>query len=174
MMNSNRTLLDGMAGPMISTNDDKEVGRLVVGVPGLAGAEIPVRTTLLARFVRSFRRAAAEHSSRVAAVRAHVYVPEDDNGRADVYLKLVNVGRQPLKVENLSLQQFSAGGGDEMVHSRVGTCHGLLSAARPRRSAHTRLAKKTSWNAPSAKAAKLVHWPRSRVPSRNWKPSVWW
>ena len=39
-------------------------------------------------------------------------MPEDDNGRLDVYLTLVNVSREPLQVEQLFLQQFSASGSE--------------------------------------------------------------
>ncbi len=93
-------------------DDDKEAGRLVVGVPGVASAEIPVRASLLAWFARLFRGATVGEGGRVVGARAHVYVSEDDNGTADVYLTLVNVGAQPLEVEQLSLQKFLASGGE--------------------------------------------------------------
>jgi len=96
---------------MNSTSDDKEVGRVVVGIPGVT-AQIPVRSSFLARIGSVLRRQAIDQAGRIVSVRAHVHVPEDDNGQVDVYLKLVNVSRRPLTVENLFLQQFSAGGSE--------------------------------------------------------------
>jgi len=103
-----------MTNPGKNAVADTELGRVVLGVSPFT-AEIPLRSFLVSWVWRLFKKVRVEDVIRVPSTRAHVYIPEDDDGHVDFYFMVVNMTDRPLSVQRFFLSRFAASGKDVSI-----------------------------------------------------------
>ncbi len=100
-------------------NEDQEIARVKVGVPGVASAEVPVRRSAFGWIGRIFACRGVADAVAVASARAHVHVPADDEGTIEFYLTIANMGTAPLQVESITPSRVAANGNDLAILAPV-------------------------------------------------------
>lgn len=94
-----------------ASDPDTELTKVSLSVlGGVARAEIPVRRSMFSFFQR-WRHAAPQPALfPVPWMRAHVFAAEEDSGSIDVFLSLVNMAPDPVRVEQLLLERIAVSG----------------------------------------------------------------
>jgi hypothetical protein len=89
-----------------------DIAKVSVGVPGVAGAEIPVPKSLLSSISRLFTRAPEAALFTIPWARTQVWATGDDEGTLDAWLHFLNMSRHRASVAHLFVERIMAGGND--------------------------------------------------------------
>jgi hypothetical protein len=91
---------------------DAQLAKVTLGVPGVAGAEIPIPRSAFSWIKALFKRRPEAELFAVASMRARVFASADDEGTLDIYLSALNMSSYEVRVEQLFLERVAASGSD--------------------------------------------------------------